>query len=163
MAKGPRYSVKFRRRREHRTDYSKRRKLLQSKIQRFVVRKSNKYITVQLIEYLAKGDKTLATINSKVLKKLAWKYSCKNIPASYLTGLLLSKKTKERKAILDIGLYKPVKSSKLFAALKGAIDGGLEIKHDPKIFPSEDRLAGKHINKSMQADFDALKEKILGK
>ena len=44
MATGPRYAVKFRRRREGKTDYKKRLNLLKSELPRFIVRISNKYI-----------------------------------------------------------------------------------------------------------------------
>jgi len=170
MATGPRYAVKYRRRREGRTNYHKRRKLLLSQLPRLVVRKSNKYITAQLVDYDARGDKTLATANSSQLKKLGWKESCKNIPAAYLTGLLIGKKAIEagiKKSIPDLGFYTITKGSKLFAVLKGAIDAGLDIPHDPKIFPSEERLTGKHIAEylkkpSIVEDFEKIKKKILG-
>ncbi|MDP6670941.1 MAG: 50S ribosomal protein L18, partial [archaeon] len=47
--------------------------------------------------------------------------------------------------ILDIGFNTPVHGSRVFAALKGAIDNGLDVKADEKALPSEDRVSGKHI------------------
>lgn len=170
MAKSPRYAVRFRRRREGKTNYSKRLKLLRTKLPRFVVRKSNKYITIQLMEFTAKGDRTLITAHSSELKELGWKYGLKNIPAAYLTGLIAAKKARDKnlkEAILDIGAYMPSKGTKLFAALKGAVDGGLNIKHDAKILPDEKRISGQHIadwlkKPEMSSDFAQIKQKITG-
>ena len=51
MTQGPRYHVKPRRRREGKTDYRKRLRLLRSGKVRMVVRKSLKNTQIQLIEY----------------------------------------------------------------------------------------------------------------
>ena len=48
-------------------------------------------------------------------------------------------------AILDIGLKSPIKGSKVFAALKGAVDAGLEIPHGDFIFPEDERIRGEHV------------------
>ena len=48
MATGPRYKVAFRRRREGRTDYYARRKLLNGREARAVVRRSNKNILKEI-------------------------------------------------------------------------------------------------------------------
>ncbi|MHC1590658.1 MAG: 50S ribosomal protein L18, partial [Candidatus Helarchaeales archaeon] len=149
LAKGPRYRVHFRRRREGKTDYYYRRRLLTSRIPRFVVRKSLKYINIQIATAELIGDKILVCAHSSELKKkYGWPYNCKNIPAAYLTGLLAGYKAQKagiEKAILDIGIYRPIVHSKLFAALKGAIDSGFDIPHGDGIFPTEDRIKGKHI------------------
>ncbi len=41
------------------------------------------------------------------------------------------------KCYLDIGLVRATKGNRVFAAMKGAIDGGIHIPHDPKIFPQK--------------------------
>ena len=41
------------------------------------------------------------------------------------------------KCYLDIGLVRASKGNRVFAAMKGAIDGGIHIPHDPKIFPQK--------------------------
>ena len=46
MAKGKRYSVKFRRRREGKTNYKKRLAFVKSDLPRLVVRRSNKYLNL---------------------------------------------------------------------------------------------------------------------
>jgi large subunit ribosomal protein L18 len=167
----PTYKMPFRRRREGKTDYSKRLALLKSEMPRIVVRKSLKYITAQIVEYDAIGDNTIASATSKQLKALGWKFSCDNIPAAYLTGLLIAKeaeKKKVKKAVLDIGIYESTKGSRIYAVVKGAKDGGLDIAANEEMFPSEDRISGKHIAeqgkfKDMPIQFEKAKEAILGK
>ena len=75
MAKGKRYSVKFRRRREGKTNYKKRLAFVKSDLPRLVVRRSNKYFNLQIIDNKPTGDVTLAHFNSKNLSKLGWKHS----------------------------------------------------------------------------------------
>jgi len=41
------------------------------------------------------------------------------------------------KCYLDLGLVRATKGNRVFAAMKGAIDGGIHIPHDPKIFPQK--------------------------
>jgi large subunit ribosomal protein L18 len=167
----PTYKMPFRRRREGKTDYSKRLALLKSEMPRIVVRKSLKYINAQIIEYGTIGDKTIVSATSKQLKALGWKFSCDNIPAAYLTGLLIAKAATEKKikkAVLDIGIYESTKGSRIYAVVKGAIDGGLEVAANEKMFPSEDRVSGKHIAgqdkfKDIPAQFEKTKKAILGK
>ena len=57
----------------------------------------------------------------------------------------------------------PVLSDSLiFAVLKGAVEAGLEVPHDPKMFPSEDRIVGKHISEDVAKTFEQVKTKIQG-
>lgn len=140
--------VPHRRRREGKTNYRKRLKTVKSKQLRFVVRKSSKNIYCQIIEYQTKGDQTLTSANSLELKKFGWNTDCGNLPAAYLTGLLCGQKAKKNKiesAIMDTGLHTSVHGSRLYATLKGALDGGLQIPHSQEAFPSEERVSGKHI------------------
>jgi large subunit ribosomal protein L18 len=151
------FTVPFRRKREGRTDYKMRLAFLKSKTPRMVVRRSNKHTLAQLIQYADEGDKVIASATTKELEKFGWNKNSGNITASYLCGLLLGVRAKGKKAILDIGLQ--TKSPRLFAALKGAADGGLKIEFTDKIVPSEDRLTGKHIKS--EDVFKKTKEKIL--
>ena len=41
------------------------------------------------------------------------------------------------KCFLDLGLVRATKGNRVFAAMKGAIDGGIHIPHNPKIFPQK--------------------------
>ncbi|HIP17683.1 MAG TPA: 50S ribosomal protein L18 [Methanothermococcus okinawensis] len=148
MARGAKYRVPFRRRREGKTDYRLRLKLLLSKKPRLVVRKSLNNISAQIIVYDEKGDKVLVSAHTKELVKMGYKGHCGNLPAAYLTGLLLGKKAlKEgyKEAILDIGLHGATKGAAVFATLKGAVDAGMEIPHGESILPEESRINGTHI------------------
>ena len=141
--------MQFKRKIQGRTDYRKRLSLVKSRLPRLVVRKSLKNTLAQIVEYKENGDKILTSASTKELeKKYSLKSSKKNIPSAYLLGLLIGKKAKEKgikKAILDIGLYRNVKGSRLYAVLKGSLDAGLDIPHNKEILPSQDRLEGKHI------------------
>ena len=159
MATGKSYSVKFRRRRSGKTNYKKRLAFMKSEKSRLVVRRSNKYLTVQIINYDEVGDKILAQFNSISLKKKGWKHSCTNVPAAYLSGLEIAKlanKAKIKDAIFDMGSYTPTKGCRIYAVLKGAVDGGLNIPHSEKAFPSEERLNGEHISKDISTDLKNL-------
>jgi large subunit ribosomal protein L18 len=146
----PKHIDIYRRRREGKTDYKRRLTLLKSRKPRLIVRKSEKHTCVQIVEYAPEGDKVLASAFSKELQKLGWKYSCSNLPSTYLTGLLCAtraKKAKANEAIFDIGLNNPLHGSRLYAALKGAVDGGLQIPLDESALPSDERISGTHIAK----------------
>lgn len=166
MTHGPRYYVKPRRRREGKTDYRKRLSLLRSGKVRMVVRKSLKNTQVQFVEYKEEGDNILVTANSKELKdKFQWKFSTSTTPAAYLTGLLAGTRAKEKgisECILDIGRYPASTGCKVFAALKGTIDAGIECPYSEEKFPSEDRITGKHLDKEISSSFKDIKNKIIG-
>lgn len=167
----PTYKMPFKRRRLGKTDYKKRLKLLLSKKPRLVVRRSLKYITAQIIEFSPKGDKTLVSATSKELKKFGWEFACDNLPAAYLTGLLIGKKALEKgikEAILDSGLYASTKGNRIFAVVKGARDAGLDVPVGEEVLPDEERIKGLHIArylekfKSLPEKFEEIKKKIGG-
>jgi len=163
MATGPRYKVAFRRRRECRTDYYARRRLLTSHEARAVVRRSNKNITIQFAEFGMEGDRIIASVNTKDLVKMGWEYSCSSIPAAYLVGYLAGKKAMKAEleyAVLDIGMQNPQHGGVLFAVAKGMIDAGLEVPCNEDVFPDEERINGKHIDDAIEAAVSSLKEKM---
>lgn len=160
MATGPRYSVRFRRRRESKTDYHKRLSYLKSGKKRLVVRKSNSAVIAQLVEYSIKGDKTLLSVKSSTLKKFGWKGSVKNIPAAYLTGYLLGKENKAKEVLLDIGQIYSRKGVKVYAIAKGFKDAGNNLDFDETMSPSQDRIEGKHLSADVQKNFQKVKKKI---
>ncbi len=151
MAHGPKYKVPRRRRREGKTNYYKRYKMVRSKKARLVVRKTNKYIIVQLVYPTPVGDYTLVAAHSRELVKyFGWKGGTKNTPAAYLTGLLAGLRAAKlgmAEAIPDIGLHRPTKGAKVFAAIKGVIDAGLKVSCSEEVMPSEDRIRGETIAK----------------
>jgi len=144
-----------RRRKENKTDYKLRTGLLKSGIPRIVVRRTNKYFILQAVESNEAQDKVIATITSKELLKNGWDAkaggSLKSIPAGYLTGLLLAKKLKSGKFIIDLGMARTESGSRVFAVVKGLIDGGLDISADKEVFPSEERLNGEHLKDDVKA------------
>jgi large subunit ribosomal protein L18 len=163
---GPRYHVKPRRRREGKTDYRKRLKLLKSRKVRMVVRKSIKNTQVQFIEYKEGGDNILVTANSKeLINKYNWKFSTATTPAAYLTGILAGKRAKEKgidECVLDTGRHPPTTGSKIFASIKGIVDAGVECPHSKEKLPKEDRIMGKHLNKEIMPAVNDIKSKIIG-
>ncbi len=159
----PTYRIHFRRRREGKTNYRKRLKLLLSGKPRLVYRKTLKYIIGQIIDFDKKGDKTLVGITSKILRKYGWKFACDNTPASYLTGYLLGKIALSKginEAILDIGLYTSTKGGRMYAFAKGAIDAGLNVPCSEEMFPSEERIKGLHVNEEVAKNFEEVKKNI---
>ena len=168
MATGPRYKVAFRRRREGRTDYHLRLRLLLSKEDRVVVRKSSKHMQVQLVAPTPGGDVTLSSAISTELKKYGYDASTGNTTAAYLTGLLFGYRAQangHEYGILDLGLQAASHGSRVYATLKGIVDAGFEIPHDPSVLPSDERIRGEHIAEYMEGSnlpelFDAVKEKI---
>ena len=163
MATGPRYNVAFRRRREERTNYYSRKKLLSSHEARAVVRRSNKNISIQFAVFGMEGDSVLASATSKDLKALGWSRACSNIPAAYLTGYLAGKKALKagiEYAVLDIGMQKVQYGGVLFAAVAGMCDAGLEVPHGDDVLPDEERILGKHIDEAIEAELNAIKDKM---
>ncbi len=163
MANGPRYNVAFRRRREERTDYYTRKKLLRSHEARAVVRRSNRNVTVQFAEFGMEGDSIVASATTRELASMGWARSCSTIPAAYLVGYLAGKRALKagiEYAVLDIGMQKVKHGGVLFATVAGMCDAGLEVPHGEDVLPSEDRLLGKHIDDGIEAEIDGLKQKM---
>lgn len=155
--------VLHRRKREMKTDYKQRLSLIKSGLPRFVIRKSLSSTYVQLVRYKPEGDEVLFTVSSKDIKKMGWNHSLSNVPCAYLVGMLAGKKAKEKKiekGVIDFGLQKTVKGSRIYAAVKGLVDAGLDIPHSPEVFPSDHRINGKHISEDMKVE--DMKKKILG-
>jgi len=162
MAQDARYSVQFRRRRQGLTDYRKRLALIKSEKPRLVIRKTLNSMIMQIVEFRDTGDRTIAAANAGELKKFGWKAGIGNLPAAYLTGMLLAKRAKGKvdEAVLDIGRQHPTKGGRIFAALNGAVDGGLKVPADKSVFPIADRISGKHIKGEAHTTFAKAKESI---
>ena len=148
MATGPRYKVPMRRRREARTNYHQRLRLLKSGKPRLVARKSNQQTRAQLIVTGPQGDETVASAKSSDLEAFGWEAPMGNLPAAYLTGLLAGKRAIAagfEEAVLDIGLNTATPGSKVFAVQEGAIDAGLEVPHNDSVLADWQRTRGSHI------------------
>lgn len=147
MAQKPK-QVLYRRKREQRTNYNKRLKLLLSSKPRLVVRFSNKQIRAQLVTFMPNHDHIVYALDSSSLRKFGWSYSLNNLPAAYLLGLLFGKNVLQKgqmEAVMDTGFLHPLSGGKLYAFVKGVIDAGLQVPMGEGIFPSEERIMGKHI------------------
>lgn len=148
MGETPTYAVRYRRKREGKTDYKTRLKLLTGSAKRIVVRRSLKNIWLQVVEYTPAGDKVLVTAHSHELRKLGWKGALNNLPAAYLCGLLMGKKAKAKgvkDAVFDIGPNVSVKGAVWYAALKGVVDAGVQVPHAKEVLPTDQRIKGEHI------------------
>jgi large subunit ribosomal protein L18 len=114
------------------------------------------------------GDKILDSISGQTLvDNYKWPSdaSRKSIPASYLVGFSLGKRAVDaghKEAILDIGLAASSAGNRVFAALKGMIDAGLELPHGESVLPSDDRINGVHINDDIAKSVAITKKAIEG-
>ncbi|XP_057745810.1 60S ribosomal protein L5 [Arachis stenosperma] len=170
-----RYQVKFKRRREGKTDYRARIRLInQDKNKyntpkyRFVVRFTNKDIVAQITSASIAGDIVLAAAYSHELPRYGLEVGLTNYAAAYCTGLLLARRVLKMlemdeeyqgnveatgedfsvepadtrrpfRALLDVGLIRTTTGNRVFGALKGALDGGLDIPHSEKRFAGFDK------------------------
>jgi len=170
-----RFQVKFKRRREGKTDYYARKRLItQDKNKyntpkyRMVVRFSNKDVICQVVYARIEGDMVIAAAYSHELPRYGVKVGLSNYAAAYCTGLLLARRLLNKlnlheiyvgneevdgdeynvesiegspgafRCFLDVGLARTTTGARVFGALKGAVDGGLEIPHSMKRFPGYD-------------------------
>ncbi|KAJ1620885.1 small nucleolar RNA, C/D box 21 [Pavlovales sp. CCMP2436] len=170
------FQVKFRRRREGKTDYRARKgltaqdknKYATSKY-RIVVRITNKDVCCQIIDAKIHGDVVICAAYAHELPRYGIKVGLTNYAACYATGLLLARRTLQKfgldetyegqtepdgemycveavedgprpfTAVLDVGLVSTTTGNRVFGALKGAVDGGLDIPHSAKRFPGYDK------------------------
>lgn len=170
-----RYQVKFKRRREGKTDYYARKRLVvQDKNKyntpkyRLIVRLSNKDVTCQVAYSRIEGDHIVCAAYSHELPRYGVKVGLTNYAAAYSTGLLLARRLLQRlgldtlytgttdvtgdeynvepvdngpgafRCYLDVGLARTTTGARVFGAMKGAVDGGLNVPHSIKRFPGYD-------------------------
>jgi len=103
-----RFQTKFRRRREGKTDYYARKRLVvQDKNKyntpkyRLVVRKTNKDIIAQIVYSKIEGDYTLESAYSHELPNFGIKVGLTNYSAAYATGLLLARRVLTKLKLAD--------------------------------------------------------------
>jgi len=200
-----RYQVKYRRRREGKTDYQARRKMVKqakykynAKKYRLIVRFTNAKVICQIAYATIQGDVIICQANSAELPKYGVPVGFKNYAAAYCTGLLVARRVLKKfelddmfkgkeeadgedyhiedeendrrpfKCILDVGLQRTCVGHRMWGALKGAVDGGLHIPHNNKLFPGykpaeekgqeaeyeaevhKDRIFGAHVKEYME-------------
>ena len=149
------------RRRECKTNYNRRLILLKGAYPRLVVRKTNRYLIVQIIESKHAQDKVICSVNTKDLLKYGWPEnksgSLKSVTAGYLAGYLIGKKAKNISGlILDMGLIPNTSGSRVYAVVKGVSDSGIKINFDKDIVPSKEKIEAK----DKGIDFNKIKEKL---
>ncbi len=164
MRPGPRYRVAFRRRREARTDYRARLKLLSSGQPRAVVRFTHGRVWVAVTTFDPVGDRIVAAADSHELTRVGFPpHGLVSTPASYLTGYLAGLRAKgagQSEAVLDAGLRRPTPGGRIQSALKGLLDAGLEIPHGDGGLPSNDRLNGTHLKPPLPAPLETYRQKL---
>ena len=101
-----RYQTKFRRRRQGKTDYYARKRLVvndkdkyDTKKYRLVVRFTNRRVLASIVYSTIKGDMTVMAADSKELGTYGVKCGLTNYAAAYATGLLLARRLLKDKAI----------------------------------------------------------------
>jgi len=176
-----RFQVKFKRRREGKTDYYARKRLVvQEKNKyntpkyRMIVRFSNKDICCQIAYAKLCGDIVVTAAYAHELPRYGVKVGLTNYAAAYCTGLLLARRHLKKlkldqtyegvtdvtgetynvesqegqpgafRCCLDVGLTKTTTGARIFGAMKGAVDGGLDIPHSEKRFPGYDAESKKY-------------------
>lgn len=171
-----RFQVKYKRRRECKTDYYARRRLvIQDKNKyktpkyRFVVRISNRDIVCQIFSADMTHDVCFMAAYAHELPRYGLKVGLTNYAAAYCVGLLLARRVNSKlgldyegtdevtgeefhveadpegkapfRALLDVGLRRTTTGARLFGALKGACDGGLDIPHNDRRFPGTEEIS----------------------
>ncbi len=154
-----------RRRKESKTDYGKRIKLLKSNAPRVVFRRTNKYILAQYITSKEAQDKIQIQVKSSDLEKYGWPKQAqgglKSITAAYFVGFLIGKKILKEKLktpIVDSGMLRVLHKSKFYGFLKGLNDAEIKIKCKEELFPEESRIKGDHLKNKI--NFDEIKSNI---
>lgn len=142
------YSPSLKRNRQGKTNYRKRAALLISKSPFITIKISDQNVTSQVLKATRSGDVVISSVHSRELKNHGWKGSMNSLPACYLTGLLVGKKSIEKgtdTAILYTG--KDPFTTRIAACLKGIVAAGLNVPVSDKSLPKDDRISGEHIVK----------------
>lgn len=187
-----RYQVKYRRRREGKTDYRARLRLVTQDKNKFntpkyrlVVRFTSKDIVAQIVSSTLAGDVVMCAAYAHELPRFGLKVGLTNYSAAYAVGLLIARRALAKlglaeayagleeasgedftvepadgaprpfAVLLDTGLKRTSTGSRVFGALKGALDGGLDIPHGDKRFVGYDA-------DSKKLDNEVLEKYILG-
>ena len=104
-----RYQTKFRRRRQGKTDYYARKRLVvndkdkyDSKKYRFVVRKTNRRILCSIVYSTIQGDMTIVSADSNELKSYGLNCGLTNYASAYCVGLLVARRLLKSKKMADM-------------------------------------------------------------
>lgn len=165
MAHGKSQRLRFKRRRNGKTDYRRRLRMLRGGTPRAIVRVSNTQVVCQLAQFDPEGDRIIASVSGNNLAAYGWPAgaSTKSVPACYVAGYALGKSALSAgydSAILDIGLAASSPGNRIFAALRGMVDAGLDVPHGEGVLPSDDRVNGTHIDDSIATAVESAKNAI---
>jgi large subunit ribosomal protein L18 len=154
-----------RRRKENKTDYLKRLKLLKGEKPRIVFRKTNRFIISEYITSKEAQDRVVFGFDSRKLNEYGWpkdaQGSLKSTTASYLIGYLTGKSIIKQKLdtpILDAGMNQAIHKNKIYSFIKGLIDSGIKINCEKEFFPEDSRIKGQHLKNKIP--FEEIKSKI---
>src|ERR671932_2360877 len=140
------YNLTLKRNRQRKTNYRKRASLLVSRRYFIVAKTSDQIVSCQFLKPTLNGDIVICSSHSRELRKYGWKGSMNSLPACYLTGFLLGKKTLAKgsdNAILYTG--RNSFTSRIAACLKGIVAAGVNVPVSEDTLPSDERTNGKHI------------------
>jgi large subunit ribosomal protein L18 len=132
--------------REDKTNYRKRSAVLIGRHLFVTVKISDQNVAAQVLKPTPTGDIVIASAHSRELAEHGWKGAFNNLPACYLTGMLLGKKAMQKEidaAVLYIG--KNHFTSRVGACTKGIVDAGVSMPVSEESLPDEDRISGQHI------------------
>lgn len=132
--------------RDDKTNYRRRAAILIGRRSFVTVKVSDQNVAAQVLKPTPTGDIVLASAHSRELAKQGWKGALNNLPACYLTGMLLGKKALGKgvkNAVLYIG--KDHFTSRVAACMKGIVDGGVSMPVSEESLPEQERITGQHI------------------
>ena len=95
-----------------------------------------------------------------ITKQVALDYYKKEYKTKNPEKLKKILKEKMKTPIVDAGMLRILSGSNFFAILKGLVDSGLEIECKKEVFPTEDRISGKHLKEDFSKTFSEIKLKI---
>ena len=133
--------------RDDKTNYRRRAAVLIGRHSFVTVKVSDQNIAAQVLKPTPTGDVVIASAHSRELEKQGWKGALNNLPACYLTGMLMAKKAMEKgvkNAVLYIG--KDHFTSRVAACMKGIVDGGVSMPVSEESLPEEEMISGQHIS-----------------
>jgi len=130
---------------------------------RFVVRRTNQDIICQIFSADLNHDVCLASAYAHELRRYGVNFGLTNWAAFYAVGLLLARRVNKKfnldyeghseitgedyhvepnfgaaapfRALLDVGLIRTTTGARVFGALKGMCDGGVDVPHNDRRFP----------------------------
>jgi len=140
------YVQTLKRIRQDKTNYRRRAALLIGRHSFVTIKVSDQNVATQVLKPTPTGDIVVASVHSRELAKQGWKGAFNNLPACYLTGMLLGKKALE-KGVNDAVLYigKDHFTSRVAACLKGIVESGIKMLVSEESLPPQERITGQHI------------------